>query len=33
MGNRIAPNGDLEKRYNVLTEWAERMYINDCLRN
>jgi hypothetical protein len=33
MSNSIAPNEDPEERYNVLAERAERMYINDCLRN
>jgi hypothetical protein len=30
---QVAPNRDPEERYNVLAERAERVYINDCLRN
>jgi len=30
LDNMVAASGD---PYNVLAEWAERMYINDCLRN
>jgi hypothetical protein len=29
----IVPNEDTEESYNALPEQAERMYINDCLRN
>ena len=34
MANSIAPSEDPEKCYDsVLAERAERIYINDCLRN